>query len=279
MADQRGESAAGCLLGLAFLALMFWRVVVSVLAIGLVLAALVWAVAAHRFGQLRGITLAASRRFVGDVCRVDGRFGVVRVLELQGTLTQPRIALVIDQLQEGAEGAELHTIPRRLEPPARLGGLRSNAGVARFLEANGITMVGDLAVEAKATRAALECLREVTWTRGALARLETLICPVADTLAKAEGNELLEPSIPQLQDALTAFGAERHKLEAALHESGTLLRKLHDFLAVPERIRPILSFDLDTLFDPQRLPALEQSFEEVVLLNDAFRELSRQKLA
>ena len=56
--------------------------------------------------------------------------------------------------------------------------------------------------------------------------------------------------------------------------AGEMLRKLHDFLGVPDGIRPILNFDLDQLFDPQRLKDLEQSFSEVVLLNDAFRELA-----
>jgi hypothetical protein len=58
-----------------------------------------------------------------------------------------------------------------------------------------------------------------------------------------------------------------------------MARKLVDFLSVPEAIRPILSFDLEQLVDPGRLAALEQSFQEVVLLNDTFRELSARKLA
>ncbi len=36
---------------------------------------------------------------------------------------------------------------------------------------------------------------------------------------------------------------------------------------------------VDLLFDPQRFSALEQSFAEVVLLNDAFRQLSADGLA
>ena len=94
----------------------------------------------------------------------------------------------------------------------------------------------------------------------------------------AEGNELLEAAIPQLQQALAAFNAERDKLQEANHSAGEMLRKLHDFLSVPDGIRPILNFDLDQIFDPQRLTALEQSFSEVVLLNDTFRELSRDAL-
>jgi hypothetical protein len=53
-----------------------------------------------------------------------------------------------------------------------------------------------------------------------------------------------------------------------------MLGKLHDYLSVPEAIRPILEFDLDQLFDPHRLADLEQSFTEVVQLNDAFRQLA-----
>ncbi|MFM7550260.1 MAG: hypothetical protein ACKO8I_15620, partial [Cyanobacteriota bacterium] len=200
-------------------------------------------------------------------------------LLLAGDMAQPRIALTLELIDDGADAAELETIQRCLNPPAVLSGLRSNSGVARFLQANGITMVGNLAVEARATRAALECLREVAWTRAALDTLRQLHQAAAQTLAKAQGNELLEPSIPQLEEALSAFETEAAKLQVALAESRGMVRKLHDFLQVPEGIRPILSFDLDPVFDPARLKQLEQSFDEVVLLNDAFRELSRQKLA
>ena len=58
-----------------------------------------------------------------------------------------------------------------------------------------------------------------------------------------------------------------------------MLRKLHDFLSVPEAIRPILNFDLDHLFDPARIKELEVSFEEVVQLNEAYRSLSRDRLS
>ena len=74
-----------------------------------------------------------------------------------------------------------------------------------------------------------------------------------------------------MQQALTAFEAEEYKLRQANASAAEMLRKLHDFLSVREGIRPILNFDFDQLFDPQRLSDFEQSFSEVVLLNDAFR--------
>lgn len=279
MAQQRGETAAGCALAIALLAVVFWPVVLTVLGVVITLGLVVWLASVHRFGQLKTICEAAQRRFGGDVCLVDGRYGVVREIELHGDATQPKLVVLLDLIHDGADGAYLKTNAKRLSPPATLGGLRTNAGVSRFLEANGIEMVGDLAVEAKATRAALECLREVAWTHDALDKIQELRGSAAVTLAKAEGNELLEPAIPQLQEALAAFDGEERKLQEALNDSRTLLRKLHDFLGVPEGIRPILSFDLDALYDPQRLADLEQSFQDVVLLNDAFRDLSRDKLA
>ncbi len=157
--------------------------------------------------------------------------------------------------------------------------MRSSAGVARWLREGGILLLDDLSVEAKATRAAMECLRERSWSREALGKLTGLRSSVVDTLEKARGNELLEPSIPQLQQALGAFEQEQRKLEQANRSAGEMLRKLHDFLSVPAGIRPILNFDLDQLFDPERFSALEQSFSEVVMLNDAFRQLSEDRLA
>ena len=82
-----------------------------------------------------------------------------------------------------------------------------------------------------------------------------------------------------MQPALGAFEQEKRKLQQANRGAGEMLRKLHDFLSVPAGIQPIPNFYLDQLFDPQRFSDLEQSFSEVVLLNDAFRQLSEDRLA
>lgn len=137
----------------------------------------------------------------------------------------------------------------------------------------------DLSVKPKAIRAGMECLREHSWTRDALVKLDGLRTSLLEPLAQARGNELLEPAIPKLQQALQAFEQEKQKLEQAHHSAGEMLRKVHDFLSMPNGILPILSFDLDQLFDLERFSTLEQSFTEVVLLNEAFQELSRDALA
>lgn len=280
MAQDNSGALVGCGLVLAWLLLAFWPLVVATLAVLAAVGLVVYAVALVRFADLRQIVLAAQRRFAGDVCLVDGCYGLLQNLELQGPASEPHLVLSLQLLDAAPPPpARLLEQQQRLVPPAQLSGLRTNSGVARFLAGHGLTLVNDLAVEAKATRAALECLRELSWSRDALATLQQLSASARSTLAKAAGNELLEPSIPQLQQALAAFEAESQRLQQAHAEAQALLGKLQDFLSVPEAIRPILSFDLNPLVDANRLLALQQSFEDVVRLNDAFRELSRHKLA
>lgn len=214
---------------------------------------------------------------------------MVQSISLAGDWLYPRLDIrcrVITPLQGEADGEDglqqqfkAEEISLSLSPPPRQLTLASAHGLAAWLDSGGITLLEELSVEARATTAAMECLRELDWIARALRKLEELRGSVRDTLAKAHGNELLEPSIPQLRQALDSFDAERQRLLSAQRGSSQMLRKLHDFLDVPEGIRPILNFDLDQLFDPHRFRLLEQSFSEVVLLNDSFREISKEARA
>jgi hypothetical protein len=267
---------SGCGLGCgAFLALLalgfvlaYWQVFLAALLLALVICAVAYAGLQQNQLRLTDFTAAADRRVRHDPCRVGERFGEIESIRLAGNLQAPRIDVLCRMIAaaDGALHGELQQVS--LTPPAAAGSLPD------WLRAGGITLLEPLSVEAKATRAAMECLRERQWTEQALDNLDQLRGSVITTLAKAQGNELLEAAIPQLQQALNSFDQERQKLHAAHSSAGEMLRKLHDFLGVPDGIRPILNFDLDQLFDPQRLKDLEQSFSEVVLLNDAFRELA-----
>lgn len=241
--------------------------------------------------RLQGVAEAAGRRFAGDICRIGERHALLEAIlpEPFGAPVStgpPRLTLQLQILEEqspegGAGPLQLAVRQERRGlpiPPAEMGSLASMSAFARFLERQGIVMINDLAVEAKATRAALQCARERQWAQTSQQTLQQLIASTRSTLAKARGNELLEPSIPQLQQALRAFEEEWSKLQQHERQSNAMLRKLHDFLSVPEAIRPILNFDLDSLFDPSRLKDLEASFEEVVQLNEAYRTLSRDRI-
>ena len=283
MAQQNNGSAAGCGTLLALLALGFvlayWQFFLAAGLLVLVFYAVAYAVLQQDHRQLKALVAAADRRARQDPCRTRECFGVIQAITLADNLQPPRIDVLCRLISSSGGHLVAQETCVSLSPPVERLQLRSAGGVAKWLSAGGITQLEELSVEAKAVKAAMECLREREWTTEALGKLEDLRSSVLDTLVKAKGNELLEPAIPQLQQALSAFNAERAKLQQAQHSAGEMLRKLHDFLSVPDGIRPILNFDLDLLFDPLRFSALEQSFSEVVLLNETFRELSKDALA
>ncbi len=282
MAQLSGSGAGcGCLLALIALGflLAYWPLFLALALLIFVIALISSAVMEQNRRLLKALVEQANLRVRNDPCQVQSRFGVIKAVQLAGDLATPSLEIHCCLLVDS--GGQMQAEDQRisLSPPAERQQLCSGSGIGRWLAAGGITLLEDLSVEAKATRAAMECLRERAWTEDALTKMKTLKASVIATLAKAEGNELLEPAIPQLQEALRVFKAEHAKLLAAANSSEEMLRKLHDFLSVPEGIRSILNFDLDQLYDPNRFAELEQSFSEVVVLNETFRQLSRDALA
>lgn len=282
MAQLTGSGAGcGCLLSLIALGflLAYWPLFLVLALLFLVIVGVTSAVMEQNKRQLQVLVELANQRVRNDPCQVQKCFGMIHSISLAGDLATPRLdircCILVDN--EGQLEGEDRRIS--LSPPAERQQLRIGSGIRRWLAAGGITLLEDLSVEAKATRAAMECIREREWTKDALTKLEELHSSVIETLAKAKGNELLESAIPQLQQALRVFKAEHTKLLEATNSTDEMLHKLHDFLSVPEGIRSILNFDLDQLYDPARFAELEQSFSEVVVLNETFRQLSRDALA
>ena len=283
MAQQNNGCATGCgtLLGLAALGfvLAYWQVFLIAGLLILAVVAVVYALLQQNHRQLQALVDDADRRVHQAPCQVKESFGVIQSLKLAGDLQALRVEVRFCMLTANGKTLGTEEVCISLSPPAERLQLRSASGVANWLRGGGIAQLADLSVECKAVKAAMECLRERSWTKKALGKIDGLRTSVIDTLAKAKGNELLEGAIPQLQQGLDAFNGEREKLQQANRNAGEMLRKLHDFLSVPEGIRPILNFDFDQLFAPQRFSDLEQSFSEVVLLNDAFRQRSEERLA
>jgi len=277
----------GLLLFLATgLAIATWQVSLPTGLLVLTLAALTYTLAAplraHRFAALQKLVAAADQRYRNDTCHFQSQFGTIQSLQLTGDAHTPRIVVHCRTIEPSDAGfrAVDHQIPLH---PSRLPSPRTHRQLAPLITASGITLLNDLSVEAKAIRAAMEALRERDLTQRAIARLAELQSDVAATLDLAPNNELLQPSIPQLHHAQERFASEQARLQTALASTDAILRKLHDFLEVPEHIQPILNFDLDELLaeldDPTRYSQLEELFSEVVGLNAIYRELEREKLA
>lgn len=282
MAQLTGSGAGcGCLLSLIALGflLAYWPLFLVLALLFLIIVGVTSAVMEQNKRQLQVLVEYANQRVRNDACQVQTFFGVIHSISLAGDLAAPRLDIRCWMLVDNAGQLEGEDRRISLSPPAERQQLRTGSGIRRWLAAGGITLLEDLSVEAKATKAAMECLRERAWTQDALSKMGELKASVIETLAKAKGNELLESAIPQLQEALRVFKAEHTKLLEATNSTDEMLHKLHDFLSVPEGIRSILNFDLDQLYDPARFAELEQSFSEVVVLNETFRQLSRDALA
>ena len=277
------QDASGCAILLALiglgLVLAYWQFFLTILAVVGSVALVANLVQSQRLARLKSVVEGANRRFAGDVCRWGDQYGLLEAIGITSPPAPARIEVKLATLgdEDGALALNQASVP--LVPPADLGTITSNLAFKGFLESQGITLVNDLAVEAKATRAALNCQKESQWARQSLDTLQEMVRSASRTLAMAKGNELLEPSIPQLQQALSTFEEEQARLSGYLKESLSMLRKLNDFLSVPETIRPILNFDLDHVFDPGRFQQLADSFQEVVTLTAVFQDLSRDRVA
>lgn len=229
--------------------------------------------------QAKELADLLDKRLSQSPCNARGRIGVINSVCLAGDLRYPRIDIACTTLDR-VDGAVVDSIfCISLGPISSRSLQASSNALEAWLSGGGIFLLGDLSVEAKAVRASMDCLQELEWIAGALAKLENLSRSVTQTLSKSAGNELLESSIPQLEQALASFDSEGQRLHEARQNAFDLLGKLYDFVSVPEGIRSILNFDLDQVFEGRRLEALEQSFSEVVALNNAFRDLSRDSIA
>jgi hypothetical protein len=284
-----GRNGLLLVLGLGF-AGIFWQTSLILALVGLALAGvglIVWLLATPLRRQqrqaLQSLVAAADERYRQDPCRFQGGFGTIQALQLNDAAQPPRIEVLCRTLADTSDGLVPtdHRIP--LTPGNAFDPPRTPRQVGTLMAQQGVTLLADLSVEAKAVRAAMEALRERDLTQRALARLAELQADVDATLALAPGNELLQPSVPQLQQARERFATEEIRLREAHTSSDTILRKLHDFLQVPADIQPILNFDLDALVaeldDPTRYADLEELFSEVVELNAIYRQLEGEKLA
>lgn len=261
------------------LVIAYWQVILGVLILLMLVAAMVGLSEANVLAELRAVTRNAEQRLRGEACRIGDRYALIEGIGASNQEGSIRLTVLVAMISREDGHYVLIEAREHYQVPAEVRKLASHLAFTRHLASQGLEVINELSVEAKATKAAVACLREAEWADKSLEKLQELITSAQDTLAKASGNELLEPAIPRLEEALERFEIEQEKMLGYRDESRIMLRKLDDFLSVPETLRPILSFDLDSLYDPARLKELQDSFEEVVTINEAFTELSAQKLA
>lgn len=220
-----------------------------------------------------------NQRHSGAVVSVHEHHGLIVQLSLKpAEKTSQRVLwLQVKLLEHGNRLFELRSHAIALgswnptETPFRtqLRGLMKTAGVA---------LVNEIAVEAQALRNLSQWLEEIAWSDEAIETLKRMNREAEEAIRVAFGNPLLEDSIPQLQQAQQRYRSESSELKTAAKEARTMAQHLGDFLCIPASARRIIQFDPVESSNRSRFQQLRQSFNDVVLLNKCFRDLSAQKL-
>ena len=234
----------------------------------------------HHQGVLAAEISRWNQRHSGAVVCVQERHGLIAQLMLNPAeeSAQTVLCLQVKLLEQSSNLFELtgHTIalgpwtPTASPFRSQLRGLMKTADVA---------LVNEIAVEAQALRNLSQWLEEIAWSDQAIETLKRMDREAEDAIRVAFGNPLLEDSIPQLQQAQQRYRSESEELKAAATEARTMARHLGDFLCIPASARRIIQFDPVQISNRSRFQQLRQSFNDVVLLNQCFRDLSAQKLA
>lgn len=279
---DKPEEGKGCLItvlvlfGLGLI-VRFWAVFIVV---GLIALAF-WCLRAYgeQASLLQAEIWAIRQRRA--ICRYGERHGRISDFSFNTARGQRELVLSLKLFEDDELEARIVNESLALQIQTSLTQSEAQIGAAfrRLLKENNLELVNDVSVEAQAVRAAEEWFAELQWSREALERLRQMAADVESTLELAPGNALLEPAIPQLEDNQQRISKEWTQIREAMQESRYYSKQLVEFLSVPESVRRMLNFDPQSFRSTHRLQELRQGFEDLVLLNDTFRELSKKRLA
>ena len=234
----------------------------------------------HHHRVLAAEISAWNRRHTGAVLCVQERHGLIEQLILKPAEDSPQTVLwlQVNLLEHSTNLFQLAGHSIRLgpwQPSAHT----FQAQLRGLLKTSDIALVNEIAVEAQALRNLSQWLDQIAWSDDAIQTLKRMDREAEDTIRVAVGNPLMEDSIPQLQKAQQRYRNERSDLKTAVSEARTMARHLGDFLCIPASARRIIHFDQARISNRSRFQQLRQSFNDVVLLNQCFQDLSAQKLA
>ncbi len=269
--DRQSLIALGCL-ALLIVAIRFWQFAIIAGGLGLLLWILKMQVRRANHRLLKRYVEQAQTRHSLSVVSVEGIFHQVQKIQVIQEANQLKLEMITRCLK--GEGNHIRSEEEHIALWKGHSGIPQQS-VSLLLTRQSIQIISPIAVEATALKTALDCLNELRWCYDAWMKLETMQQAAISTLDKAKDNPLLEHAIPSLQKALLTFKSEEKKIRKNQEETGKMLKQLADFLSIPESLRPILSVDLRDWNPEIRLKELEQSFNDVILLNDSFVELNR----
>ena len=146
--------------------------------------------------------------------------------------------------------------------------------IKRFMQVPDVRAISQLSLEAKAVKAVDQYTKEVKWCNKALSRLDGTNMSLQEAISKAKGNELLESSLESFLGLQESVCREINRLEIHRNECIQMRAKTMDFLSLAPDVRGLV--DGSTLdFDRLNIDsAHKESFNEIALLIEAYKELS-----
>ena len=269
--DRQSLVALGCL-ALLIVVMRFWQFAMIAGSFALLVWGLRKQLKRSNNRLLKRYTEQAKARHVGSVVAMGGIFHQVQDIRLIEDGNLLSIEMITTYLK--GEGDHLRTDEQNIQLWQGHSGMPQQS-VSLLLTRQAIQFISPVAVETTALKTALNCLEELRWCHKARIDLDAMQQAALSTLDKSKDNPLLEHAIPSLKKALKTFRSEDQKIRLNQEATSRILKQLADFLSVPETLRPVLSVDLSDWNPELRLQELEESFKDVILLNDTFIELNR----
>ncbi|MCB4411676.1 hypothetical protein FZZ92_07435 [Synechococcus sp. MU1611] len=143
----------------------------------------------------------------------------------------------------------------------------------KLFKDNSIELLDGISVSLAAIESALKCQEHMIWCNRSLGSIGKMSKKVNQALQIADGNPLLEPSIPALEATKSRITSESSSLKKAKKFALETLSDLIEYLSVPEELRdPSMIGSLSDAIAIQN-DELKKSFKELVEFNNEYIKL------
>lgn len=256
------EGANGCLVFLAIaFGLIFWQITI-VLILSVILQAIIRNFQNQAYSEY---ATKWEKNHALTPCVYGGRYGFIKGVAVKGDKLTLSIKPIRSLLPNSTEAPDNYTIKIR--------GGSVNQSIRKLFKNNSIEFLYGVSVELSAIESALKCQEQLTWCIETMNALVKMSDQIDRGLSLAEGNPLLEPSIPAMTNAKAKITNESITINNAREFSLDTLKDLIDYLSVPAELRQLSEItELESLIS-LRHDDLQASYNELIEFNSEYIKL------
>lgn len=256
--------ASGCFIFLTIVVgLVFWQVSLVLIFIGLAIAF---------FGALQSKTYGEhadkwANLHNGSPCSYGGKYGFIEGVGVDGnkvTLSVKPVCALLPRSSISVDSFSTKIVDGSFQHAIR-----------QLFKQNSIEFLQGVSVELSAIESALKCYEQLQWCVESMNSLVKMSDQINHALSVADGNPLLEPSIPAMESAKSRITNESFNIINAKEYALETLKDLIGYLSVPEDLRqPSVISELDITISI-RDDDLKSSFNELLQFNNEYVKLLR----